>query len=158
MKTTTSISIAVSLVAIVLPLAAHHSFSAEYDLSKPGYMDGKVARVEWGNPHVYVFINVEGQANGMVLWTVEISPPNFLTRNGWDKNTLLPGMKICVEGFPDKMGRTKFGSTSITLTESGKIMQTPPGNWMADALPVNNVPPPPILYTGKYSCSNRGSR
>lgn len=156
MRTTILVSVAVSILAIVIPLAAHHSFSAEYDLSKPMYMDGKVTKVEWGNPHVYVFMNVADKTNGTVRWTVEISPPNYLTRNGWSKITLQTGMEICVEGFPARMGIPKFGSTSVTLKESGKVMQTPPGNWMADALPVSNIAPSPILYTGKTSCANRG--
>jgi hypothetical protein len=155
MRTTILVIIAASLLATVLPLAAHHAFSAEYDLSKPMYMDGKVTKVEWMNPHVYVYIDVADKSNGAFQWTVEISPPNALTRNGWDKNTFRAGMNICVEGFPEKSGMPKFGSTSITMKESGKVMQTPPGNWMGDALPVNNLPPTPIVYTGKTSCSNR---
>ena len=155
MKTTILVSVAVSLIAIVLPLAAHHSFSAEYDLSKPMYMDGKVTKVEWVNPHVYVFIDVVDKTKGAVHWTVEASPPNYLTRIGWGKTTVQTGKEICVEGFPDKMGMLRFGSTSITVKESGKVFQTPPGNWMADGSDIFKATPSPILYTGKTSCAKR---
>lgn len=155
MRTTILTIATVSLLATVLPLAAHHAFSAEYDLSKPTYMDGKVTKVEWINPHVYVYIDVTDISNKTVQWTVELSPPNALTRSGWGKTTFQAGMEICVEGFPAKTGMPKFGTTSVTLKDSGKVIPTPPGNWMGDARTVNNVPPAPIVYTGKTSCAKR---
>src|SRR6187399_1692296 len=155
MKTTIIVSVVVSIIAIVMPLAAHHAFSAQYDLNRPMYMDGKVTKVEWVNPHVYVSIDVADKASGTVSWIVELSPPNALARVGLNKTMLQAGMEICVEGFPDKMGIARFGTTSVTLKDSGKVFQTPPGNWMVDGSQIFNAPPSPILYTGKTSCANR---
>lgn len=62
--------------------------------------------------------------------------------------------RAAVEGFPEKKGTLKFGSTSITLKDTGKVMQTPPGNGMSDA--AYNWDPRPMEYTGKTSCSNCG--
>jgi hypothetical protein len=65
---------------------------------------------------------------------------------GMRRDTLKPGIDLCVEGFPEKNGKFIFGSLAIVLKSSGQIIRTPPGMWA----------PPGFHYTGKTSCSNRG--
>jgi hypothetical protein len=134
------------MIGIALPVFAHHSFPAEYDVKKPLFMDGRVTRVVWQNPHVDVFIGVTDRQGRTVNWDVQLTPPHSLQGEGVRRDTLMPGMEVCVEGFPEKNGKPKFGSTSVHLKSSGQVINTPPGMWA----------PPEFHYTGKTSCSNRG--
>ena len=131
MKAIKTILIVVATIAGVMPLAAHHSFNAEYDLTRPGYLDGKITMIQLVNPHSNIFIDVTDKNGNTVNWTIEIGSATGLIKGGWTKDTLQVGMEICVDGFPDKMGIAKFGSTSITLKPTGRVLPTSPGKWMS---------------------------
>ena len=138
----------VGMLAIVVPLAAHHSFPSQFDVNKPSTMDGKVTTVQWGNPHVSVFMNVTDKTNGTVNWEIQLTSPQALIGNGWKNDTLRAGMAVCVEGFPAKDGKHVFGGASSLIVKAtgqvlkiqGKILWIPPE------------------YLGKSSCSHRDSR
>jgi hypothetical protein len=94
-----------SLFALALPLAAHHSFAAEYDSSKPIKMTGAVTKVDWANPHVYFYIDVKDPDTGKVTsWAFEMGAPAVLTRSGWKRSTVKIGDVITVEGTRAKDG------------------------------------------------------
>ena len=78
----------------VVPVAAHHSFSAEYDSKKVTTITGTVTKVEWMNPHVYFFIDVEGADGKVANWACEMGPPNGLQRSGWTRNTMKIGDEV----------------------------------------------------------------
>jgi len=134
------------MIGVALPVSAHHNFPAVYDVNKPLYMDGRVTRVVWQNPHVDVFIDVTDKQGKTVNWDVELTPATYLIKDGWKQDTFKPGMDVCVEGFPEKNGNPRFGSTAVLLKATRQIVNTPPGMWA----------PPEVHYTGKTSCSNRG--
>src|SRR5262245_39450673 len=71
---------------------AHHAFSAEFDAAKPVTLKGAVTRVDWINPHSWLYIDVKDASSGKVTnWKVEMGAPNQLLRRGWNKNTIPVG-------------------------------------------------------------------
>ena len=83
---------AVGLLSAAMPMLAHHSFSAEFDNSKPVNLQGTVTKVDWLNPHIWIYLDVKDEKTGAVAsWQCEGGPPNTLTRNGWTKDALKKG-------------------------------------------------------------------
>src|SRR5579863_401712 len=82
----------------VTPAKAHHSFDAEYDSTKIANFKGIVTKIEWQNPHAYVYVNCKDESGEMKPIRFELGPPYALIRGGWKKDTLKIGDTISVEG------------------------------------------------------------
>jgi hypothetical protein len=106
--------VALGLLLAAVPVLAHHSFSAEYDASKPVTLEGVVTKVEWMNPHVYFYINVKDQAGKVTNWALEMGQPAGLARQGWTKNTLQVGDQVKVEGTLARNGTPLANARSVT--------------------------------------------
>ena len=102
-------------------LVAHHAFAAEFDGSKPVTLRGSVTKMEWINPHAWVHMDVKGSDGSVVNWMVEGGAPNALLRRGWNKNSVLPGMAITVEGFRAKDGSNRANGRNVTLPSGQKL-------------------------------------
>ena len=105
---------------LLTPVMAHHSFSAEYDSKKPVTLKGTVTKVDWMNPHVYFYLDVEDDAGNVSNWALEMGPPNGLQRSGWTRNTMKVGDVVVVEGTLAKDGAKQANARSVTLASTGK--------------------------------------
>jgi hypothetical protein len=77
-------SLGACLLGAWMPVAAHHSFQAEYDDDKPINLTGKVTKVSPDNPHGWIYMNVPNDKGRIINWAVELPPPNVLQRNGFN--------------------------------------------------------------------------
>ena len=119
-KTLRSFAAGFGLLALSLPAMAHHSFSAEYDAKKPVTLKGVITKVEWTNPHVYFYIDVEDDTGKVTNWALEMGPPNGLQRAGWTRNTMSIGDEVIVEGVLAKDGSHQANARSVTMAATGK--------------------------------------
>jgi hypothetical protein len=111
-----------SLIAIALviggglPALAHHSFDAEYDANKVANISGFVTKVDWLNPHAFVYIDAADDKGAVKTYRVEMGPPYALVRGGWKKDTVKIGDKVTVEGAAlAKDGSNAAGSMPTTM-------------------------------------------
>lgn len=118
----TEISTLVLLLAVAAaPVAAHHSFAAEFDAARPVSVKGTVTKIEWMNPHVWFYIDVKDDQTGKTSnWGVEMGSPNGLMRTGWTRNSMKLGDVVTVEGSRAKDGSNTANARSVTLAASGQ--------------------------------------
>jgi hypothetical protein len=112
---------AFAVAAAAVPVIAHHSFAAEFDAKKPVKLRGTVTKMEWINPHSWIHIDVKSPDGKVEQWMVEGGAPNALLRRGWNKNSLLPGTEILVEGFQAKDGALRANGRDITFPDGKKL-------------------------------------
>ena len=117
------ISLAAGLLLGAAPSYAHHSFPAEYDASKPVKLTGKVTKVEWTNPHIFIYVDVPDEKSGEVVnWTLEMGGPNTLLRLGWKRDSLKIDDLVTVEGSLARYTPHLANASSIVMVSTGKKM------------------------------------
>jgi len=126
---------AFAVAAAAVPVIAHHSFAAEFDAKKPVKLRGTVTKMEWINPHSWIHIDVKTPDGKVEQWMVEGGAPNALLRRGWNKNSLLPGTEILVEGFQAKDGAMRANGRDITFPDGKKLFVGSSGTGAPDERP-----------------------
>ncbi|MEY4641442.1 MAG: hypothetical protein RLZZ227_1436 [Pseudomonadota bacterium] len=120
MKTLVTRLVTAAMLLLAGGAYAHHSFTAEFDGDKPKSLTGIVTKVEWTNPHVWIYLNVKDAETGKVVnWGAELGPPHGLQRGGWRRDTLQIGTEIAVDGFLARNGSDRVNARTVTVTATG---------------------------------------
>jgi hypothetical protein len=115
-----SIFIAGVLVLSATPAGAHHS-GAMFDMAHQITMTGVVTKVEWTNPHTFMYVNVKNEKGVVEEWAIEINSPNFLRHNGWTSSTVNPGDTITCTGAPAKSGSKFMHGMTVELSNGVQL-------------------------------------
>jgi len=102
-------------------LLAHHSFAAEFDGSKPIVLHGKVTKVDWMNPHVYIWVDVTDAGGNVTNWAVESAAPIYLERLGWMKRSLKAGDTVTIRAFIAKDQPNLAKTDAVTLPDGRHV-------------------------------------
>ena len=121
--------IACVLVALPVPAGAHHSFSAEFDITKPIKLMGAITEMRWSNPHAWIYIDVKDAEGKVVNWAIELSAANQLYRRGWRREDVVIGAVVTVEGWLARNGTPTANANTgvIQLPDGRKLSGGAPG-------------------------------
>lgn len=120
--------VVLGLVMSALPLAAHHSFAAEFDGSKEITLTGVVTKVDWVNPHAYIYVDVKGSDGTVVNWAIETGAPNMLYRQGWRKADLKEGDTVTFTAFLAKDGTHTAAARQVKLPDGREVFAGTPNS------------------------------
>ena len=120
--------LAAALLGATVPAAAHHSFAAIFDAAKPVKITGTVTRMEWMNPHTWIYIDAKAADGKAEQWAFELGSPNRLMRYGWNQDSLPAGTTVTITGTDFyNVAAVTFGSANATNCRSPAGGLTPPG-------------------------------
>ena len=110
-----------TMKSLMLVFLLHHSFAAEFDAAKPVELKGIVTRLDWVNPHAWIYIDVKDEKGTVTSWGCELGSPNLLTRNGWTRESLKAGDSIVVTGSQAKDGSHIANARTVRLADGKRI-------------------------------------
>jgi hypothetical protein len=110
------------LLAASTQVLAHHSFSAEFDGKAPITIQGRVTRVAWTSPHVWIYVNVPGPDGKLVNWGFEMGAPHQVQNAGWTREMVKPGDELLIDGFKARDGSNRMNAQKVTMVATGKVL------------------------------------
>ncbi len=113
--------IAAAACMAAIPALAHHSFAAEFDGKKSIKLEGTITKVEWTNPHIWMYLDVKDDSGNVVKWQCEGGAPNTLTRAGWSKDSLKVGDQVSLDGWLAKDGSKTCNTRSVKMPDGKSV-------------------------------------
>ena len=121
MRTRIALLIAGLSLAAAAPVFAHHSFAAVFDGTKKVSLTGTVTKLEWANPHIWVYFDAKEPNGSLTAWQCEGGAPNSLVRQGWNKNSLKIADVIAIEGSRAKDGSNTCSVSSVKTADGKRL-------------------------------------
>ncbi|MGH6691178.1 MAG: DUF6152 family protein [Gammaproteobacteria bacterium] len=121
-----TLSAAIAVIFLAVPVLAHHAIEGEYDLTRTVTLTGVVSRVEWVNPHAHLYLEVTRGDGTTLAWSIELAPPNALRRSGLDTSALTQGDRVVVDVWAAKDGSQSASIRAITLSDGRTFSNGPP--------------------------------
>lgn len=113
-------SIGLASFVLTTPSLSHHSFSAEFDVGRPVEFTGTIIRVEWTNPHVWLFLVTDDGEGNLENWDVELLGINTLMRRGLTRDSIKPGYRLVVRGFGARDGTNTANASFVGRADTGE--------------------------------------
>jgi hypothetical protein len=110
-------ALAGAIMLSALPLRAHHAFAAEFDINQPMTLRGVLSKMQWSNPHGWIYIDVKTPDGKVETWAVESVGPNALLRRGLRKTDFQIGVELIVKGYRAKNGTNTLNGRTVTMTD-----------------------------------------
>ena len=112
------------LAAAVMPMRAHHSVQATFDVSTTIAIQGVVSRTEWNNPHARFWVDAKNDDGSVSSWELELPAPNALLRGGVKRDFVKQGDYVNVNLWRAKDGSRLAHCLTLTLPD-GRVMNFP---------------------------------
>ena len=120
---------------VAAPVVAHHAFSSEFDAAQPITLKGKVTKIAWTNPHVWIYMNVQDESGKLTNWGFEMGAPHQVQGRGWTRDMVKPGDELVVVGSRARDGSTRMNARNVTWAATGKTLGAASSEGATNAVP-----------------------
>jgi hypothetical protein len=112
---------AVAVLSVALPALAHHSLTAEFDPTSNFSVTGTLSKVEWANPHIFVYVDVKQQDGKTETYAFECGPPVAFSRAGVKRSDFKIGDTVTIQAMAAKDGTKLLGRLNLIKYSDGHV-------------------------------------